>query len=177
MASRYITRIKASDIKSSLPDLFKILSIVSIVQIQQTVCKYKARIRIARHACATRNKVWPPPSFIKTSWSLNYFPGISKSWQTDTKSRSRQYITRAKDWVEWTLEKPQHVKNSVLPRCVRQQWIQARISIKKSAKMQNLGNVYICGSPFVMMQNGLYSIFKRLWEYQSNISIPILTNI
>jgi hypothetical protein len=46
-----------------------------------------------------------------------------------------------------------------------------------SRKMQNLGNVYICGSPFFMMQNGLYSIFKGLWEYQSNISIPILTNI
>jgi hypothetical protein len=30
--------------------------------------------------------------------------------------------------------------------------------------MQNLGNVYICASPFVMsvtdVQNGLYSIFK-----------------
>ena len=29
-------------------------------------------------------------------------------------SRSRQYITRAKDWVEWTLEKPPHVKNTEL---------------------------------------------------------------
>ena len=34
---------------------------------------------------------------------------------------SRQYITRAKDWVEWTLEKPPRVKNSVLPRYARQQ--------------------------------------------------------
>ena len=32
------------------------------------------------------------------------------------KSRSRQYIDRAKDWVEWTQEKPPRVKNSVLPR-------------------------------------------------------------
>ena len=36
--------------------------------------------------------------------------------QTDTRSRSRQYIGRAKDWVEWTLEEPKRVKNSVLPR-------------------------------------------------------------
>ena len=35
--------------------------------------------------------------------------------QTDTRSRSRQYIDRAKDWVEWTLEKHRVVKNSVLP--------------------------------------------------------------
>jgi hypothetical protein len=41
--------------------------------------------------------------------------------RTDTRSRSRQYIDRAKDWVEWTLEKPPRVKNSVLPRCARQQ--------------------------------------------------------
>jgi hypothetical protein len=53
----------------------------------------------------------------------NYFPGNSKSWQTDTRSRFRQYIDRAKDWVEWTLEKPPRVKNSVLPRYARQQLI------------------------------------------------------
>ena len=35
---------------------------------------------------------------------------------------------------------------------------------RKVRKMRNLGNVYICGSPFVMSrtdaQNGLYSMFK-----------------
>jgi hypothetical protein len=38
------------------------------------------------------------------------------------------------------------------------------VSIQKVRTMQNLGNVFICGSPFVMSrtdaQNGIYSIFK-----------------
>ncbi len=37
--------------------------------------------------------------------------------------------------------------------------------------MRDLGNVYICGSPFVMSrtiaQNGLYSIFKRIFIFPS----------
>jgi hypothetical protein len=38
------------------------------------------------------------------------------------------------------------------------------VSIQKIRKMQNFGNVYICGSPFVMTrtdaQNGVYSVFN-----------------
>jgi hypothetical protein len=43
---------------------------------------------------------------LTTFLKLNYSPRITTSLQTDTISRSRQYITREKDWVEWTLEKP-----------------------------------------------------------------------
>jgi hypothetical protein len=43
------------------------------------------------------------------------------------------------------------------------------IQFKKIRKMQNLGNVYICRSPFVMSRtdawNGLYSIFKIVKRY------------
>jgi hypothetical protein len=55
--------------------------------------------------------------------SLFIPPGLRQTSdrQTDTRSRSRQYIDRVKDWVEWTLEKPPRVKNSVLPRYARQQ--------------------------------------------------------
>jgi hypothetical protein len=49
----------------------------------------------------------------KRSWSLIIPPGLRHLYiQTDTRSRSRQYIGRAKDWVEWALGKP---------RCARQQ--------------------------------------------------------
>jgi hypothetical protein len=73
---------------------------------------------------------WPLPSFNKRSWSLIIPPRITTYLHTDrqidTRSRSRQYIDRAKDWVEWTLEKPLRVKNSVLPRCARQQLMSHR---------------------------------------------------
>jgi hypothetical protein len=65
----------------------------------------------------TKPCFWPLPSFNKRSWSLMIPPGLRHLYkQTDKRSRSRQYIPRAKDWVEWTLEKPPRVKNSVLPR-------------------------------------------------------------
>ena len=110
MASRYITRIKASDIKSSLPDLFKILSIVSIVQIQQTVCKYKARICIVRiklnNHCATRNKVWPPPSFIKLPEALIIFPEFrNPDKQTQNRDFDNTELVR-KTGSSGLLEKP-----------------------------------------------------------------------
>jgi hypothetical protein len=68
-------------------------------------------------------QLWPSirPPRLKNFLKLNYSSRKS-SLQTDRhKSRSRQYIDRAKDWVEWTLEKPPRVKNRVLPRCARQQ--------------------------------------------------------
>ena len=43
--------------------------------------------------------------------------------------------------------------------------INSTFKFKKVRKMQNLGNIYICGSPSVISrtdaQNGLYSIFNR----------------
>ena len=48
--------------------------------IQNIVDLWKSNIY---HASAIQNKFWPPPSFQKTSWSLNYFPGITTSLQTD----------------------------------------------------------------------------------------------
>jgi hypothetical protein len=49
------------------------------------------------------------------SLKLNYFPW--KNGRTDGrtdrhKSRFRQYIGRAKDWVEWTLEKTEPEANN-----------------------------------------------------------------
>ena len=47
---------------------------------------------------------------------ISIFIGLTDRQTDRHKSRSRQYIDRAKDWVEWTLEKPPRVKNRVLPR-------------------------------------------------------------
>jgi hypothetical protein len=50
--------------------------------------------------------------------------------------------------------------------------INSMFQFKKVRKMQNLGNVYICGSPFVMSrtdaQNGLY------YGAFSNFSVNII---
>jgi hypothetical protein len=66
--------------------------------IQNIVDLWKSNIY---HASAIQNKFWPPPSFKKTSWSLNYFPGITTSLQTDrhkfsNRNLDRLYITRPK---------------------------------------------------------------------------------
>ena len=49
---------------------------------------------------------------------------------------------------------------------------------RKVRKMRNLGNVYICGSPFVMSrtdaQNGLYSIFKNDNENAQNAVFKVV---
>jgi hypothetical protein len=101
-------------------------------------------------ACAIQNlcfDFWPLPSFNKRSWSLIIPPpGLRQtSLQTDTRSRSRQYITRAKDWVEWTLEKPSRVKNSVLPRHARQQIVYtAKNEVVAILINTGLNNVYSC---------------------------------
>jgi hypothetical protein len=47
--------------------------------IQNIVDLWKSNIY---HANAIQIKFWPPPSFKKTSWSLNYFPGITTSLHT-----------------------------------------------------------------------------------------------
>jgi hypothetical protein len=68
------------------------------------------------------------PHLTNVPEAFNYSPRITTSLQTDrktdTRSRCRLYIDRAKDWVEWTLEQPPRVKNSVLPRYARQQLLQ-----------------------------------------------------
>jgi hypothetical protein len=56
------------------------------------------------------------PHLTNVPEAFNYSPRITTSLQTDTRSRCRLYIDRAKDWVEWTLGQPPRVKNSVLPR-------------------------------------------------------------
>jgi hypothetical protein len=61
------------------------------------------------------------PHLTNVPEAFNYSPRITTSLQTDTRSRCRLYIDRAKDWVEWTLEQSPRVKNSVLPRYARQQ--------------------------------------------------------
>jgi hypothetical protein len=86
--------------------------------IQNIVDLWKSNIY---HASAIQNKFWPPPSFKKTSWSLNYFPGITTSLQTDRHKFSnrnlyRLYITRPKR-LDTSKRRHAilHVKNSVLP--------------------------------------------------------------
>jgi hypothetical protein len=89
--------------------------------IQNIVDLWKSNIY---HASAIQNKFWPPPSFKKTSWSLNYFPGITTSLhtykQTDTENTNRNldrlYITRPKR-LDTSKRRHAilHVKNSVLP--------------------------------------------------------------
>ena len=66
------------------------------------------------------------PHLTNVPEAFNFPPGLRHLYRqtdrkTDTRSRYRLYIDRAKDWVEWTLEQPPRVKNSVLPRYARQQ--------------------------------------------------------
>jgi hypothetical protein len=76
-----------------------------------------------RSACTIQNKVWPPPLFKKTSWSLIYlflseciFTDRQTQIEISTIHRSRERLCR-----EWTLEKLPRVKSKVLPRCAREQ--------------------------------------------------------
>jgi hypothetical protein len=86
--------------------------------IQNIVDLWKSNIY---HASTIQNKFWPPPSFKKTSWSLNYFPGIMTSLQTDrhkfsNRNLDRLYISRPKR-LDTSKRRHAilHVKNSVLP--------------------------------------------------------------
>jgi hypothetical protein len=61
-----------------------------------------------------------PPHLKKCPWSLIISPGKMDRKTEIHKSRSRQYIGRAKDWVEWTLEKPlwRNVRTSRIVCCL-----------------------------------------------------------
>jgi hypothetical protein len=74
-------------------------------------------------ACVRNTKLYiyicPPLSFKKCPWSLIISPGKMDRKTDRHKSRFRQYIGRAKDWVEWTLEQPlwRNVRTSRIVCC------------------------------------------------------------
>jgi hypothetical protein len=102
------------------------------------ICKYLRRLCGGERSVIKQTCLFPNKSFVHI---LNYY--ICKIRHTN--------------WIS----------NTFLVRYCK--WIYSRVTFqfKKVRKMQNLGNVYICGSPFVMSrtdaQSGLDMVFID-WE-------------